>query len=190
MPIPKSVRDGTIERWTERARRVSARGACGTPDPGFAVQHFQALRSSTPRFYPPVSVAVTGLDGSLLLLGRWTPAGQSWLQLGTDGQPVGRLILPDNEVLMQATLGQAWVRRTDDVGLQSVVRYKLGGIRVSCSMAPRPGTASNRATLRRTPRNAWRPASGQRSRRRAVAGERARARWCSRAYSRCVLLRR
>jgi len=114
-PIPVSVADSAMESVTARINQ---------PELLKAIRSVEGeVRGRIPPVYPPVHDIVIGWDGRVWVAMRRTPEGNPWLVLDRDGEPMGRVLVPGNVSLKVADQQHAWGIETDDVGMQSVVRY-------------------------------------------------------------------
>jgi hypothetical protein len=87
---------------------------------------FQEIaRQRMPAFYPPVTAARFGLDGSVWMQQRTTESRQSYRVLDQRGTEVGTVTLPERTTLSQATLTHVWVVERDVDDLPSVLRHRL-----------------------------------------------------------------
>lgn len=118
--VPAASRDSAV---TALGRAMME----GQPD---LPQRMQALaRDRMPAHWPGVEYFVHGLDRTVWIALRRTESGTPVLVLdGDTGEPVARIELPRGERLRQASRTQAWVTRTDDDGVASVVRYRVVGM--------------------------------------------------------------
>lgn len=117
-PIPKSVMDSAIGSIA-----MPSGGRAMPPKAAATLQHM--ARAAAPRFYPPVSGIVVGLDNTTWIQLRPTKDGTESLVLDVKGNVVARVLVPPRSNLVQARLDRVWLREIDDDGLASIVRYRL-----------------------------------------------------------------
>ena len=83
------------------------------------------LRSRVPPFYPPVEEILLGADGrSWIRLFREDEL-EEWLVLDSEGEPQGRVVLPDRTELHVANAAHIWALESDEFDVESIVRYRL-----------------------------------------------------------------
>jgi hypothetical protein len=107
--IPRGVRDSAL------ARRTRTVGITRTLNPDGIV----------PRSYAPFEGIAVGSDGTVWVQLRATGEGVPWLVLDAAGTPVGEVMAPAAFRPMVVSRGMVWASVTDDVGLQSLVRYRV-----------------------------------------------------------------
>ena len=84
------------------------------------------MRAVFPRFAPPVSYAVIGLDHTIWL--RWNDQQATkwyWVVLDPQGTPIGRLETPAQLNISHVTSTHLWSIQFDDDGVPSLVRYRI-----------------------------------------------------------------
>lgn len=123
VPIPQSAKDSALAAMLPRPGQP-------TEGPADLPQRRQAAaRDRMPATYPGVEYLVVGLDATVWVALRATSEGTPVLALdGDTGIPLARILLPRGERLRQAMRTRAWVTRTDEDGIASVVRYRIDGI--------------------------------------------------------------
>jgi hypothetical protein len=87
-----------------------------------------ALRSqlSIPKYYPPVSAALVGTDGTLWLRGVEPEAGPvEWTVLGPNGTPQQTVRIPTDIELLAVQARTAWGLQEDEDGVPYVVRLRF-----------------------------------------------------------------
>ncbi len=120
-PIPKAVRDSAI---AAQLTRGTTEGASNAP------QLFHAIaKRKTPHIYAGASFVVIGLDHTVWVGLHPTHDGQKVLVFNQRGDAEASVILPKRSTLRQASARHIWVTETDEDGLNSVVRYRVAGIR-------------------------------------------------------------
>jgi hypothetical protein len=114
LPIPESVVDSVLSARAERASNSEMRSAILTD-----------LKDRIPSMYSPVDDILLGMDGRVWVCLRPDGDGNSWLVLRPDGEPAMRVTLPANTRLMVADDHYIWGLEVDELGVESVVRYRL-----------------------------------------------------------------
>lgn len=76
-----------------------------------------------PSIYPPLLGFRIGDDASFWVRLRARDGQRPYYVLGPDGEPFGRVSLPDENWIAAATLDRIWVIEADHLGVESVVRY-------------------------------------------------------------------
>lgn len=114
IPIPREVVDSTVQSRAAKASNDRIRTAV-----------LEKMADLIPRAYPPVFSVLVGSDQRIWLQIREGPDKTAWLVLSPEAEPVGRLSLPVNVWLMAADATHLCGTETDEVGVQSVVRYRL-----------------------------------------------------------------
>lgn len=88
-------------------------------------RRFRALaRERVPVVYPPTDVTL-GLDGTIWVELRRTDSGTPVHVLNEAGDPIGSLLLPVRSKIRQASRTHLWATEWDQLGLTSVVRYRV-----------------------------------------------------------------
>ncbi|MGH7583954.1 MAG: hypothetical protein ACREL5_12080 [Gemmatimonadales bacterium] len=82
-----------------------------------------------PRVYPPLESVMVESDGTTWVGLRRVDAGSPWVVLSPRGDVIGMLIAPDDVKLMVAGADVVWGTETDPDGLESVVRFRVAGLR-------------------------------------------------------------
>jgi hypothetical protein len=114
VPIPSHVIDSVLDSRAAQASRQEFR------------QVIQGeLRGRVPPVYPPVEGILLGSDDRIWVGLRATANGRQWLVLGSQGEPVERVILPTNVEPKVARGEHVWGLETDEMEVQSIVRYRL-----------------------------------------------------------------
>jgi hypothetical protein len=91
------------------------------------------LRQTAPPYYMPyVSMGVyhgirIGLDNTIWIGLRATSEGNPWLVLDSAGVPIGRVLLPRNVLLMEASRERIWASEENADGLRSIIRFVVAG---------------------------------------------------------------
>jgi hypothetical protein len=81
---------------------------------------------SFPNYYPPVTNAFVGRDGSIWLAREGVGESVTWLVLDSSGKRRGSVSLPRERKILEADLDRLWVEEVnDDEGGVYVVRYRL-----------------------------------------------------------------
>ena len=83
------------------------------------------LGDHIPATYSPVDDILLGRDGRIWVSLRPDADGNSWLVLGPDGEPSMRVTVPANTRLEVADDRYVWGLEVDELGVESVVRYRL-----------------------------------------------------------------
>jgi hypothetical protein len=112
--IPTAVIDSAVSARAENASNGEMRSAI-----------LRNLRGQMPLMYSPVSDILIGMDGRIWVSLRPTTEGNRWLILEPGGEPDGRVVLPRNVTLRVADDRYLWGLETDELGVESVVRYRL-----------------------------------------------------------------
>jgi hypothetical protein len=112
-PIPATVSDSTRAALISSLERVDASLAAAVRD------------AFIPSYYPPLDGLVIGMDGTLWVQKRPSTEGVRILAAEPDGGIIGELILPVRSRIAAATRDRLWVIEADDVGVESIVRYKV-----------------------------------------------------------------
>ena len=115
LPIPESLVDSVVSARAERASNSQMRRAILTD-----------LKDRIPAIYSPVRDVLLGMDGRVWIGLRPDGDTNSWLVLGSEGEPGMRVTLPRNTRLMVANDQYMWGLEVDELGVESVVRYRLG----------------------------------------------------------------
>jgi hypothetical protein len=125
VPLPAAERDSVLDGRLERGREFATRVGSGC-DTDSEVRSKLYL----PAFRPPVSSAQISSDGSVLLLLATDPgAGANrWLVLDAEGEPRAKIELAGNTRLVDVVGTTAWAVETDALGVQYVLRLRLGPI--------------------------------------------------------------
>jgi hypothetical protein len=93
-------------------------------------ERFQAsARQRMPRVFAPVQSIVAGLDETVWVTKRDSGRVRETLVLNAKGDVIGRLFLTPTSRVVQASASRIWVAESDDDGLVSIVRYRVGGLR-------------------------------------------------------------
>lgn len=111
--IPNSVADSTIAARVARFRNAELEAAFR-----------QAVR--IPPVYPPVEGIVVGNDGVVWLRLRATDRVRPHLVLSSTGEVIGTANLPLGAEVMAVSQSRVWAVVTDELGVESVVRYRIG----------------------------------------------------------------
>ena len=85
----------------------------------------RASDADIPPVYPPLLGLLVGYDGSFWVRARLRDGSRAYLVLAPNGDPVGRVRLPEGSIVGAATLDRIWVLEPDLFGIQSVVRYRV-----------------------------------------------------------------
>lgn len=85
----------------------------------------RALRSRVPPFYPPAYEILLGSDGRAWIRLYNGDGRREWLILDAEGNPEGRVILPDRTRLHVANETHIWTLESDELDVESIVRYRL-----------------------------------------------------------------
>jgi hypothetical protein len=119
----------------DSALEALVRSVPRSPDrPADLAQRFQSLaRQRIPMFHAPVVALVLGEDGTTWLTLRATAEGVVALVLDAHGRPVGSVVLPPRSRIAHASANRLHVIQADDVGLTSVVRYRVAGLACAAS---------------------------------------------------------
>jgi hypothetical protein len=118
VPIPAAVADSAIRARADQIEEF-------VPGLGGAYR----AGAWVPPVYPPVEGLVSGRDGSVWIRWRTTPErGSHYLVLDPRGDPAGEVFLPGNVQIRVADLAQIWALITDDLDVQSIVRYEVSGL--------------------------------------------------------------
>lgn len=114
MELPEDLVKGAIE---SQARALEDR----TPELA------QALRreSELPSVYPPLLGVLPGRDGSIWIRLRSATDMNQWLVLDGSGDPIGSLFVDGGTRIAVADQSAVWALESDDVGVQSLVRYQI-----------------------------------------------------------------
>lgn len=121
-PIPKAVRDSAI------AAELKGDGPITEGPSNLRKLRHDIAKKKTPFIYAGASFIVLGLDNTVWIGMNPTSEGRKVLVFNSKGDAVATVMLPKNTRLRQATARNLWTIETDDVGLNSVVRYRVTGI--------------------------------------------------------------
>ena len=66
-----------------------------------------------------------GQDHTLWLETRLEEDGRPYVVLDPDGDPIGTVVVPERSRISAAQRDRVWILETDDLGVQSVVRYAV-----------------------------------------------------------------
>jgi hypothetical protein len=81
-----------------------------------------------PAFQTPIVHMVPAGDGGFWLeSGPSRPGSTEWYYLDGDGTPLGKVELPENVQVLEATAETLWGVETDDLDVPYLVRYRVGG---------------------------------------------------------------
>jgi hypothetical protein len=83
------------------------------------------LRSRVPPFYPPAYDILLGSDGRAWIRLYNEDGRREWLILDAEGNPEGRVVLPDRTRLHVANETHIWALESDELDVESIVRYRL-----------------------------------------------------------------
>lgn len=111
--IPKRVADSVI------AQRTGGRAA-----PEF-IAAYRSMK--VPSTFPPLDRVVLGRDETTWIEHYTFSGDRQWTVLGGSGAPIGRLTLPRNIRVQQASRDVLWATETDEDGLQHIVRFRVTG---------------------------------------------------------------
>lgn len=111
--IPDHAVDSAIAARPEWMDRPEVRGA------------FDEAKSQIPPVYAPVRAILIGSDGRVWVGLYQASQGDPWLVLSPSGEPIGRLIVAGNVSLRVVDASHAWALEEDEVGVESVIRYRL-----------------------------------------------------------------
>lgn len=109
-PIPASALDSAIAATRSESGRLRRARAMA--------------RERAPAVFAPTDVTI-GLDGTVWLELRPTDRGTRVVVLSEAGDSIASLLLPLRSKIRQASLTHVWVTETDELGLASVVRYRV-----------------------------------------------------------------
>ena len=109
-PIPAAALDSAIAATRSESGRLRRARAMA--------------RERAPAVYAPTDVTL-GLDGTVWLELRPTDRGTRVVVLSETGDSIASLLLPPRSKIRQASLTHVWVTETDELGLASVVRYRV-----------------------------------------------------------------
>lgn len=109
--IPGAVADSAIDARAERL------------PPEFA--DLFRDQAEVPPTYPPLAGLHVGRDETIWVEKRIVNGERLHLALDPDGTPLGTLTLPEASRLAEAQANRIWVVETDDLGVESVVRYRV-----------------------------------------------------------------
>ena len=80
-----------------------------------------------PPIYPPIRGAMIGIDGTVWIRLRTGDRIDPYLILDVKGDPIARVALPPATFFAVVSRNTVWAVERDDVGIQSVVRYRMTG---------------------------------------------------------------
>jgi hypothetical protein len=112
--VPASVRDSA-----QAARRESLRALD-------AVRRPSSAEGEPFEFYLALEALLVGTDGTIWIRKRAVPSGRPFLALEPTGEVIGTIVLPAGSRIGAATRDGIWAIEPDSVGVESVVRYKVG----------------------------------------------------------------
>lgn len=112
VPIPAGVGDSVI---AASASRIS--------HPVLAAAFRRGAR--VPPVYPPLQGLVLGRDGTIWVQITGRGEERQYVVLGSDGDPLGTVLLPSRSRVAAASRERMWVIERDEVNLESVVRYQV-----------------------------------------------------------------
>lgn len=79
-----------------------------------------------PPHYPPVTGLLAGRDGTVWLgLNPPAPDGQDWLVLSVEGEPLGKVFIPEGTRVVLADRHNIWGVELDSLDVQYIVRYAV-----------------------------------------------------------------
>ncbi|MDX2261748.1 MAG: hypothetical protein SFU84_08625 [Gemmatimonadales bacterium] len=117
IPIPL---ERIVARQSDSIRAARIAGATGEQ----LRQDYAAMK--LPTFFRPVHGIVAGSDGRTWIALRGQGSERSWLVLSPTGAVVGRVRIPENVRVVVADATHFWGIETDEDGIHSVVRYRIG----------------------------------------------------------------
>ena len=117
VPIPRRILDSVLTR-SQR------------PGPNRSPEELAAWRTvKLPSTFPPLNRILLGRDESTWIEHYAFRGERTWTVLGATGTPIGRIVLPRNVRVEQASRDFIWATETDEDGLQHIVRYRVTGAR-------------------------------------------------------------
>lgn len=108
------IDEATRQRALQFAERRLRRRA---PDPGSILPQ---VRDALPHVHPPIGDVVIS-DNGWIYLKLWTPDGNTWLELNSEGQVTRLLVLPPRVHLKAIGQRQMWGLEVDENDLASVI---------------------------------------------------------------------
>ena len=113
-PIPGHVIDSVLQSRAEHASR-----------PEFRKVLEGEMRDRVPPVYPPVEAILIGSDHRVWVGLRPVADDREWLVLDSAGEPTERVMLPADLVPKVADDQYVWGLESDDMDVESIVRYRL-----------------------------------------------------------------
>lgn len=114
-----SIVDFNVSRWVDA-------GVMGGVARG-RLEEWARRTLYTPPFKTPVAEMVLTEDGGFWLQSRSGPTGLTdWYYLDPNGTPLGRIELPADFRVLEATAETLWGTETDDLDVSYLVRYQVG----------------------------------------------------------------
>jgi hypothetical protein len=107
-PVTESILDSLANEYSK--------------DPQRRARFLKALNAR--KFLPPVREMVVGQDGSIYLQREGGSSTAKWDVIGPDGAVVGSIVLPNNTIVLAATLERIWVREGEE-GEYKIARYSI-----------------------------------------------------------------
>ncbi len=114
VPIPHHAIDSVIRVRIENATRSEVKRVYETE-----------VRDLVPDVYPPVEELVVDNDHRVWLGLRPTSRGKPWLVLDAAGVATALVALPVNSSVQAADGNRVWVVESDELDVESIVRYRL-----------------------------------------------------------------
>lgn len=114
VPLSGGALDGAIAAQEPRLFRPEMRRAFNGD-----------AKSRIPPVYPPVKEVLVGMDHVVWVGLRHTDEGKRWLILSSAGEVMGKVTVPPNVTLRVADAAHAWGLERDELGIETVVRYRL-----------------------------------------------------------------
>jgi hypothetical protein len=114
VPLPERVVDSLVEARIKGASRREIANAYRTE-----------LRDQIPSTYPPAGRLVVGSDGRIWVGLRADDRVRPWMILSPEGEPIGQVSLPRRFFLWAAGKTHVWGSETDDLDVESIVRFRL-----------------------------------------------------------------
>jgi hypothetical protein len=93
--------------------------------PADLAEYESVLRARMPDFHPPIVTAKFGIDNTIWIETRSTPAETQWSMLSEHGDPELTILLPKKTRLMQASRTTIWTVQLDEDDIPSVVRFRI-----------------------------------------------------------------
>ena len=113
-PLPRDIADSALHALVERMKHMD-------PSLADAVER----EAEAPPLHPSITSLLIGKDGSIWIEQHRLDRRPLYYVVNPDGNPVGVVELERGSRIGAAALAQIWVLESDELGVESVVRYAV-----------------------------------------------------------------